>query len=107
MTPHFRLSPQTRRLLELFLADPREWRYGYDLSRATDLKSGTLYPILMRLAKRHWLETRWETAPQPTGKPPRHLYRLTPSGLRWAKEFVERARAAGATHQPAFGGANA
>jgi DNA-binding PadR family transcriptional regulator len=49
------------------------------LSRETGLLSGTLYPILMRLEARGWLETRWETPP-PGGRPPRHMYRLTPGG---------------------------
>jgi len=78
-----RLSPQTLLVLEVLLVEPREWKYGYDISRNTGLKSGTLYPILMRLADRRLLETRWET-PDP-GKPPRHMYRFTPEGLRIAR----------------------
>jgi len=77
-----RLSPQTLRVLEVFLDDPRAWRYGYDISRVTGLKSGSLYPILMRLADRELLDTDWET--NEAGKPPRHLYRLTPDGLALA-----------------------
>lgn len=107
MKEKVRVSPQTLDVLEALLSEPASWRYGYDLSRDTGLQSGTLYPILMRLAKRHWLETRWETARQPTGKPPRHLYRLTPNGLRWAKEIVKSSQSAGAAHQPAYGGAKA
>src|SRR5277367_6848290 len=79
-----RLSRQTLQVLDAFLQFPQEWAYGYDLSRGTGLKSGTLYPILMRLAERKLLETSWETA-EP-GKPPRHLYRLTPDGMRFARE---------------------
>ena len=79
-----RLSPQTLRVLDAFLQYPQEWTYGYDLSRSTGLKSGTLYPILMRLAERELLETSWETA-EP-GKPPRHMYRLTPTGMHFARE---------------------
>ncbi len=79
-----RLSPQTLRVLEVFLDEPREWRYGYDISRVTGLKSGSLYPILMRLADRKLLDTSWETTE--AGKPPRHLYRLTPDGLALARE---------------------
>jgi len=78
-----RLSPQTLLVLDVLLVEPREWKYGYDISRNTGLKSGTLYPILMRLADRKLLETRWET-PDP-GKPPRHMYRFTPEGLRFAR----------------------
>jgi PadR family transcriptional regulator, regulatory protein PadR len=78
------ISPQTLRVLEAFLASPKEWRYGYDISRDTGLKSGTLYPILMRMAERKLLETSWETVEE--GKPPRHLYRLTPDGMQFARE---------------------
>jgi DNA-binding PadR family transcriptional regulator len=38
----------------------------------------------MRLAERKLLEASWETAE--VGKPARHMYRLTPSGLRYARE---------------------
>src|SRR5438309_498327 len=57
-----RLSPQTLQVLDAFLQVPKDWIYGYDISRNTGLKSGTLYPILMRLAERKLLETSWETA---------------------------------------------
>jgi hypothetical protein len=32
------------------LEEPSQWRHGYALARQTGLKSGTLYPILIRLA---------------------------------------------------------
>jgi DNA-binding PadR family transcriptional regulator len=78
-----RLSPQTLLVLEAFLDQPEDWKYGYDLSRITGLKSGTLYPILMRVAEHKLLETRWEQS-EP-GKPPRHMYRFTAEGLRFAR----------------------
>jgi len=80
----FRLSPQTLVVLDAFLDTPQDWKYGYDISRNTGLKSGTLYPILMRLADRKLLETSWDSG-EP-GKPPRHLYRLTPNGTAFARE---------------------
>lgn len=90
MPDQIRISPQTLSLLSALLAAPRNWRYGYDLSTETSLKSGTLYPILMRLAERNWLETRWEHADE-TGKP-RHMYRLTAEGHRVARETLEANR---------------
>jgi len=84
-----RRSPQTTLILAALLHTPEEWRYGYDLNRSTGLKSGTLYPILMRLAEHRLLETSWETTE--TGRPPRHLYKLTPDGLRYAQEQVNPA----------------
>jgi PadR family transcriptional regulator, regulatory protein PadR len=92
MKPPLRLSPQTLQVLDAFLVSPRDWKYGYDISRNTGLKSGTLYPILMRMADRKLLETSWETT-EP-GRPPRHMYRFTPDGLRFAREHrVPRAAA--------------
>jgi DNA-binding PadR family transcriptional regulator len=82
----FRLSPQTVRVLDALLEAPKAWRYGYDLSRDTGLKSGTLYPILMRLADHALVETSWATGDP--GRPPRHLYRLTADGLRAARAHV-------------------
>jgi PadR family transcriptional regulator, regulatory protein PadR len=83
MNEPLRLSPQTVVVLDAFLEAPKSWRYGYDISRDTGLKSGTLYPILMRLAEHELVETCWETTD--SGKPPRHMYRLTPVGLRSAR----------------------
>jgi PadR family transcriptional regulator, regulatory protein PadR len=81
-----RMSPQTVLVLSEFLQAPQHWKYGYDISRNTGLKSGTLYPILMRLAEQKLLETRWEAAE--AGKPPRHMYKLTIGGLRYAREHI-------------------
>lgn len=78
-----KLSPQTLLVLDAFLDHPTEWKYGYDLSRSTGLKSGTLYPLLMRLAERKLLETAWE-AGEP-GRPPRHMYRFTAEGMQFAR----------------------
>jgi PadR family transcriptional regulator PadR len=50
------------------------------------LKSGSLYPILVRLADRGLLETSWE--PGVGSRPPRHLYRLTPTGREYAAELA-------------------
>jgi PadR family transcriptional regulator, regulatory protein PadR len=72
-------SAQTIRLLTALGRQGRRWRYGYDLSKENGLKSGSLYPILIRLADRGLLETDWESEP-PRGRPPRHLYRLTSAG---------------------------
>jgi PadR family transcriptional regulator PadR len=96
-----RLSPQTLLLLDAFLEQAEEWKYGYDLSRVTGLKSGTLYPILMRLAGRKLLETEWEASTE-AGKPPRHMYRFTPEGLRFARANV-KANTRGALDQVALG----
>lgn len=83
----FRLSPQTRLVLAAFAADPAQWLHGYLLAKQTGLRSGTLYPILIRLADRRLIEARWEEE-QPAGRPRRHMYRLTTEGLALARTVL-------------------
>ena len=89
-------STQTLAVLGALAAEPSSWRHGYDLARETRLKSGTLYPILIRLADRNLVEACWEDE-QPAGRPRRHLYRLTSDGLAVATT----ARAAASRLNPA------
>jgi DNA-binding PadR family transcriptional regulator len=78
-------SRQARALFAILLNRPQTWRHGYDLSKETGLRSGTLYPLLIRLSEQGLLESRWQEAERP-GLPPRHVYRLTASGLALARE---------------------
>jgi PadR family transcriptional regulator, regulatory protein PadR len=71
-------SPQTQNLFATMLKQPRAWHFGYQLSKETGLKSGTLYPILRRLRDDGYLISKWDKPPL-KGKPPRHSYRLTPN----------------------------
>jgi PadR family transcriptional regulator len=98
MAAPLRSTPQTARVFDALLDAPKRWHYGYDISRTTGIKSGTLYPILIRLADRGLLETRWQT--MESGTPPRHMYRLTADGLRAAREMTAARRA---TPRAAFG----
>lgn len=94
-----RLTRTTARTLFAFLESPRSWRYGYDLMKVAALSSGTLYPLLARLADDGWLESRWEESEFP-GKPPRQLYRLTATGRVKAREVVKRAQPAWMSPRP-------
>ena len=87
MSHPVRFSKQTLALFTVLMEQPRKWRHGYDLSKAAGLKSGTLYPTLMRLEDRGLLESKWE-APSEPGRPPRHMYRLTADGVALAKEWL-------------------
>ena len=77
-------SSQVLSILASLEADPAAWRHGYLLAKQTGLQSGTLYPILIRLAERGLVEACWEDG-QPAGRPRRHLYRLSPDGLAAAR----------------------
>src|SRR6478735_4836152 len=85
-------SAQSRNLLAVMLSRRGRWLHGYELSELTALKSGSLYPILMRLSDRGLLEAKWEPSPHP-GRPPRRLYRLTAQGVSYAIEQSGEARA--------------
>ena len=87
MTRKRKSSDQALAILAAFVEQPRSWHYGYDLSSETNLKSGTLYPILMRLSDRGLLDSKWETR-ESGGRPPRHMYRLSAQGLGYAREHL-------------------
>ena len=80
-------SPRARALLASLLEANREWKHGYDLVRATGVKSGTLYPLLIRLEAQGYLEAEWQSPAAP-GRPPRHAYRLTAEGARFARTVL-------------------
>ena len=94
-------SRQARVVLAILLAGPLEWRHGYDLAKAAGLSSGTLYPLLIRLHQRGWLEARWEVQERP-GKPARHVYRLTAAGLAFARDLTAAAQGARAPSSEAL-----
>lgn len=78
-----RPSKQMLTLLRALSALPYQWRHGYDLMKDTGLLSGTLYPLLMRMSDLGLVEAEWREPSQP-GRPPRHAYRLTHTGLALA-----------------------
>jgi DNA-binding PadR family transcriptional regulator len=97
-------SRQTRALLSAFLERSQTWLHGYELSKETGLKSGTLYPLLMRLSEQGLMESRWQEPERP-GLPARHIYRLTSSGLALAREQArDAAPALGAPSSAASSG---
>jgi PadR family transcriptional regulator, regulatory protein PadR len=92
-------SPQTLSVLAALCEQPSAWQHGYALARQTGLKSGTLYPILIRLADRGLVEACWQEEPMP-GRPRRHLYRLTDRGLASAAAALAEAELASTEPRP-------
>jgi DNA-binding PadR family transcriptional regulator len=97
-----RPSPQALRLLGALAETPGGWRHGYELSQTTGLKTGTLYPLLIRLHEAGLLESEWR-APHAPGRPARHAYRLTAAGARVLAAETRRAPFALSTPSGAFG----
>ena len=85
-------SPQMAVLLQALAASAPRVRHGYDLMSETGLKSGTLYPLLMRMADRGLVEAEWQAAEKP-GRPPRHAYRLTAAGAELAASIMQQGNA--------------
>jgi PadR family transcriptional regulator, regulatory protein PadR len=84
-----RLSLQTLRVLQVFLDRPREPLAGSDIWKQTRMLSGTIYPILMRLERAHWLKSEWETLdPSTLGRPRRRFYQLTGLGYNKVREAL-------------------
>ncbi|MFD7645749.1 PadR family transcriptional regulator [Kitasatospora sp. NPDC059795] len=87
MTPP-RLTKPTIGVLEALLAaDDSDPAWGLRICAEADLGSGTVYPILERLADLGWVEAWAETEPHP-GRPPRRFYKLTTTGRRQASEAL-------------------
>lgn len=95
-------SAHTLLVLAALLKRARDWHYGYELSQVTGLKSGTLYPILMRLSDRGLLDSDWQPA-ELAGRPPRHVYQLTAAGSAFARGALSRNHVATRHRLPAGG----
>ena len=85
------LSQHARMILAALLEAGEGWSHGYELARLAEVKSGTLYPLLIRLEGQGYLEAEWQHPS--AGRPPRHAYRLTATGVLLAR--------ANPPHQPA------
>lgn len=90
-----RPSKQMRILLAEMIERPHTWQHGYDLMKATGLSSGTLYPLLMRMAENGLVEAEWRDPALP-GRPARHAYRLSAAGVELATSRAGQAGADGA-----------
>jgi DNA-binding PadR family transcriptional regulator len=87
MVEDVRLSAPTLKVLKLLLERPPQGRSGAEISRATKVGSGTLYPLLARLELAGWLVSEWEAIdPASEGRPRRRFYKL--SGVGQAKAIT-------------------
>jgi PadR family transcriptional regulator, regulatory protein PadR len=78
-----RLSQATLKVLRFLMSKPREKHSGAEISKATKVGSGTMYPMLIRLEAAGWLMSEWEAVdPREAGRPRRRFYQLTGAGYR-------------------------
>jgi DNA-binding PadR family transcriptional regulator len=84
-----RMTTSVLKVVAALLAETGAERYGLQLMQDTGLPSGTLYPILVRLERAGWVESRWEEVdPAAEGRPTRRYYRLTGDGAVQARREV-------------------
>lgn len=84
MTRARSLSFQTKKVLYALLQAGVQGAHGYEIIQDVGIKSGTLYPILIRLTDQGFMDAEWQE-PEVSGRPPRQVYRLTVSGIELAK----------------------
>ena len=84
-----RMTTSVLKVVAALLVDPSVERYGLQLMHDTKLPSGTLYPILVRLERAGWVQSRWEDVdPAVEARPTRRYYRLTAHGAAAASVEV-------------------
>src|ERR1700733_2014521 len=84
-------------VLKVFLEDPTQPRYGFELMKLTGMASGSLYPMLARLEAAGWLTRGKEDVdPHGAGRPPPTNYKITGASVSAARiqlaELSERYR---------------
>lgn len=72
----------------------RGFRHGFDVSRATGLPSGTVYPALRRLEDAGFVTSAWEDhrLARDAQRPPRKYYEITAKGDEALAAAVARYR---------------
>ena len=80
----------TRPTASVLFALARGVRHGFDILDATELPSGTVYPILRRLEHAGLVISRWEPVrdARDAGRPPRRYYELTGAGAEALREAL-------------------
>jgi PadR family transcriptional regulator len=91
-----------RLVFQTFLDAPGDETYGFELSKATGLPSGTIYPILRRLEDEKLVKSRWMEVDAGTQRRKRRYYTLTAEGRRVANAATAEQRQALRLMAPGF-----
>ena len=85
-----RLTPAMRAVLTNLEATRSE-TWGLRVARETDRPTGTVYPLLERLEREGFVDSRWDDDENLSGAR-RRLYALTPRGRLWIDARLNTAR---------------
>ena len=91
------ITPKMATVLKVFLEDPDQPRYGFELMKLTSMASGSLYPMLARFEGAGWLtKGKEDIDPHVAGRPARTHYTITGAAVSAARiqlaELSERYR---------------
>lgn len=75
-----RLTHSLVQVAAAFSNDALGLHWGYELSKASGVRSGVLYPILERMLEEGWLVDGWEDRAPEIRRPRRRYYQLTEKG---------------------------
>src|SRR5438445_8750342 len=87
--PEPRITYPGLKVLSCFVSASGKRLSGADITRATGVTSGTLYPLLYRYEDAGWLKSEWEIVDaSAVGRPRQRLYTLTGKGKRAASNAL-------------------
>lgn len=94
---------QSLKVLKAFIDAANRKLAGSDVMKATGLKSGTAYAILLRLEAHGMVSSEWEQLPpEELGRPRRRYYSLTAGGRARAHQLLADAVQEFSTLVPAW-----
>lgn len=70
----------TLAVARVLLANPQAEHYGWNIRKAADVRSATVYRVLDRLLDAGWLTAQWEDPANAPGRPRRRFYQVTEAG---------------------------
>lgn len=80
------ITPKMARVLKIFLEDPDQPRYGFELMKLTGMASGSLYPMLAKFQGAGWLvKGKEDIDPRTAGRPARTNYTITGAAVSAAR----------------------
>jgi PadR family transcriptional regulator PadR len=81
----------TQLVLQALLTEADRELSGLQIAAATGLRSGAVHPVLARLERMDWAQSRWEDIdPHTEGRPARRHYQLTAVGVPRASHALAR-----------------
>lgn len=67
------------KVLQVFREEPKKKRRGLEIMKATQMGTGSFYPVLARLEEAGWIESGWD-APRKGDRKVRRWYKITDEG---------------------------